>query len=137
LDDDLEANLHDEVYVSKNGQCQWRTSPPEHRGRRSRHDILKQLGGPAPHVMPTSMSESIAYFLTDDMLDEICHCTNLEAEQQAQQDTWFPLCKEEFRAFIGILFLMGALRGGYQSLADFWSTDFGQNAIIAKCQSTI
>jgi hypothetical protein len=117
------------VYVSRDGQCQWESRQPDGRRRRNQHNILRHVGGVAPHVNPRAMSESVNRFLTDDMLKEIIKFTNLEAIRHETE--WNPLCLDELRGFLGILFLIGTLRGGHQSIRDFWDNDFGQNAIIA------
>jgi hypothetical protein len=128
VDDDLA--YEEEVYYSKNGKYLWKTLQPEQRGRKSMHNVVKHIEGPAPHVKPQSEIESLGYFLTDDILDEIVRCTNAEGERVMKQ-SWNYICKVELLGFIGILYLIGVLRGGKQRLRDYWDTLFGQNAIIA------
>ena len=73
------------------------------------------------------------------MLDLIVQYSNSEAENQIHNSTvgdqicarWFPICTAEVRAFIGILFLQGVLRGCKQQLRDFWDNRFGQPTVIA------
>jgi hypothetical protein len=87
-----------------------------------------------PHVNPQSLIESLSYFLTDDILDEVIKFKNMEANRINGTNNSLisnPLCQLELNAFIGILYLMGVLKGGYESIRDFWHQDSGQKPIIA------
>ena len=126
-------------FLAKDGSIRWTSTEPQQRGRRNAANIVPQAGGPAPHVRPRSLSESFDFFFTQEMLDIVVENTNIEAEAQIENDgvaqelaqRWYPICRMELRAFFGILFLQGVLRGGNQRLRDFWDNRFGQPAIIA------
>ena len=128
-----------ETFVSKDGNHTYTTRVPNLSGRRSRQNIVRETGGPSPHVNPRSMSQSLSYFLTDDILQDILVYTNREAEQRIHAGEvapkikipWMPMSEEELRAFIGILYLDGVLRGSKQRLRDMWDKDFGINHVIA------
>jgi hypothetical protein len=128
--EELNCDNDIQIYVSKDGKYRWSSQEPQQRGRRSLENVVRHIEGPAPHVKPVTCVNSLSYFMSDDILDEIVRCTNYEGERVLQQD-WTPLCNDEIKCFIGILYLIGVLRGGYQCIRDYWDSTFGQNAIIA------
>lgn len=126
-DSDNEAQL---IYTSKNRQIQWSSKNIERRrGRARRQNIVHELEGPAPHVRPQELSDSVDYFLTHELLEMAVRYTNQEAERI--NDDWDPVSQEELRAFCGVLYLIGVLKSGRERLRDFWDGNFGQKSIIA------
>lgn len=132
-------NVAGATYVSKNGNMEW-NSHRNNIGRLNAANILRDRNsGPAPHVNPADLHASFSYFFTDDMLDKIVLHTNQEAERQIaaglvsaeSAELWYEVTRQELSAFIGILLVMGALRGGMERLQDFWHPIFGQNSVIA------
>ena len=129
----------EEFFLSKDGLHRFTTKTPNTSGRRSRQNIVRSVGGPAPHVKPESASQSLSYFLTDDILLDLVKYTNEEARRRIDSgelsrslaDSWTPVCMSEMQAFIGILYLNGMLRGGKQRLRDLWDSDFGIQHVIA------
>jgi hypothetical protein len=128
-----ENEIAERVYYSRNEQYIWSTDEYQQVGRRNRQNIIREVDGPSPHVKPQSIDQSFNYFFTDEMLLLIVGKTNEYANEQClnESHTWNDLCLEELKGFIGILVVMGALRGGKQSLRDFWDETFGQKTIIA------
>lgn len=137
--EDIEL-VNDVPYISKNGNMEWTPNPPNVAGRRNAANIIRNDNhGPAPHVNPQDLVGSLSYFFTDDMIGKIVEHTNQEAARKIQSGKvppdqsrlWFDICDYELKAFLGILIIIGVLRGGQQRLADFWNGLFGQNCVIA------
>ncbi|XP_067101197.1 piggyBac transposable element-derived protein 4-like [Osmerus mordax] len=93
--------------LSKKGSY-WNEHPPI-QGRTRSHNILRSCAGPAPGSRSISPKDAWDMFITDEIIDEVLKCTNLEGRRAAaaKGKEWRSVDKEEFMAFIGLTVLAG------------------------------
>ncbi|XP_056880212.1 piggyBac transposable element-derived protein 4-like [Takifugu flavidus] len=92
---------------SKNGSY-WNENPPTH-GRTKSHNILRSCPGPTPGSVAVSPKDAPDKFISDNIIEEVLKCTNLEGRRAAavKGKDWKSIDKEEFLAFIGLTLLAG------------------------------
>ncbi|KAK9976650.1 hypothetical protein ABG768_021855 [Culter alburnus] len=93
--------------MSKNG-FYWSKYPPAH-GRTRSYNILRSCPGPAPGSTANSPKDAWDMFISDNIIEEVLKCTNLEGRRAAaaKWKEWRSIDKEEFMAFIGLTILAG------------------------------
>ncbi|KAL7369940.1 hypothetical protein ABVT39_013743 [Epinephelus coioides] len=93
--------------LSKNGSY-WNENPPTHSRIRS-HNILRSCPGPTPGSAAVSPKDAWDKFISDNIIEEVLRCTNLEGRRAAaaKGKEWKSINKEEFLAFIGLTLLAG------------------------------
>jgi hypothetical protein len=103
----VHRTANDKTRKAKNGTY-WDKDPPP-SSQTLNHNIVRFSQGPARSANCGTSLSSFDTFIDEFMLDEICHCTNLEARRVADQRSkkWRALNAEELRAFIGILINAG------------------------------
>ncbi|XP_061756675.1 uncharacterized protein LOC133552992 isoform X1 [Nerophis ophidion] len=88
----------------------WSELPPS-QGRTQSHNIIRSRSGPAEGLSTTvSPKDAWELFITDDILQEVMKCTNLEGRRvaTARRKEWTNVTKDEFMAFIGLTLLAGS-----------------------------
>ena len=65
VESEFEEDNGYETYTSKDGKRLWKSMPPSQAGRRASHDVVKQIGGAAPHVKPQCVREAIYQLFLD------------------------------------------------------------------------
>lgn len=92
---------------SKNGSY-WNENPPTHGKTRS-HNILRSCPGPTPESRAVSPKDACDMFMSDNIIEEVLKCTNLEGRRTAtaKGKEWRSIDKEEFMAFMGLTLLAG------------------------------
>jgi len=75
----------------------------------------------------SSLAESLKLFITNDILNEICHHTNADGNSQIQI-MWKDISSVELFAFLGLCIVSGFLRTRKEPVAKLWTT----NAAYAK-----
>lgn len=94
--------------MSKRGSY-WSEHPPPPQGRTRSHNILRSCPGPVPGSTSISPKDAWDMFISDNIIDEVLKCTNLEGRRTAaaKGKKWRSIDKEEFMAFIGLTLLAG------------------------------
>ncbi|XP_061747885.1 piggyBac transposable element-derived protein 4-like [Nerophis ophidion] len=88
----------------------WSELPPT-QGRTQSHNIIRSRSGPAEGLSITvSPKDAWELFITDDIIQEVMKCTNLEGRRvaTARRKEWTNITKDEFMAFIGLTLLAGS-----------------------------
>uniref|UniRef100_A0A8C4NHB4 PiggyBac transposable element-derived protein domain-containing protein n=1 Tax=Eptatretus burgeri TaxID=7764 RepID=A0A8C4NHB4_EPTBU len=100
-------NAQETIRTSRNG-TNWGENPPLQQ-RTPRHNIMRNPPGPAPGNTPRSPKHAWDLFVTDNMLEEICKCSNLEGQRAAanKKKVWKDISKNELLAFLGVSLLAG------------------------------
>ena len=65
---------------------------------------------------------------SDEFLDTAVNKTNLYASRNLRLRNWVPVTKEEMKAYLGILILMGITRK--PSVRHYWHKKIGENCIF-------
>jgi len=108
----------------------WSSQPPPNRGRRRVQDIVREQSGITATARVTSILESFALFLTDEMIDIIVRETNREAQRvfadwntahHDQQKIWKVTTDNEIKAFVGLLLLAGVHRAKNEPVSELFS----------------
>lgn len=98
------------------------------RGRKSKCNILKEVGGPTPHakrnVIDNSPSSAWRLFIDEWILKHIKKCTEDEAHRQIHDTEW-NITLEEIDAFISILYARGIYCAKGLEVDSLWSKDWG------------
>uniref|UniRef100_UPI00358F8AC9 piggyBac transposable element-derived protein 4-like n=1 Tax=Myxine glutinosa TaxID=7769 RepID=UPI00358F8AC9 len=91
---------HNGTYWSENPPLQQKTPSPK---------IMRNPPGPAPGNTTMSPKDAWDLFVTDNMLKQICQCSNLEGQRKAasKKKVWKDISKNELLAFLGISLLVG------------------------------
>ncbi|XP_056869731.1 piggyBac transposable element-derived protein 4-like [Takifugu flavidus] len=86
----------------------WNENPPTH-GRTKSHNILRSCPGPTPGSVAVSPKDAWDKFISDNIIEEVLECTNLEGRRAAavKGKRWKSIDKEEFLALIGLTLLAG------------------------------
>ena len=121
--------------LSKNGSY-WNENPPTH-GRTRSHNILRSCPGPTPGSTAVSPKDAWDMFITDNIIEEILKCTNLEGRRiaTAKGKEWRSINKEEFMAFIGLTLLAGGEKSWDVALRELFMDPL-QNPIYKATMST-
>ena len=109
-DDDSEEPWGATNRVGRNGTY-WSENPPP-PSRTQRHNILRQNAGTKSGVQTYSPRDAFKLFLTEEIIEEVCRCTNLEGKRVAtsKRKKWKTLSKEEVSAYLGLVILAGCER---------------------------
>ncbi|XP_034058307.1 piggyBac transposable element-derived protein 4-like [Gymnodraco acuticeps] len=93
--------------LSKKGSY-WNEQPPT-QGRARTHNILRRCPGPVSGSTIISPKDAWELFISDNIIEEVLRCTNLEGRRAAaaKGKEWRCLDKVEFTAFIGLTLLAG------------------------------
>ncbi|KAJ8403677.1 hypothetical protein AAFF_G00350030 [Aldrovandia affinis] len=86
----------------------WNEHPPT-QGRTRSHNILRCCPGPASGLSTVSPKDAWDMFISNNIIEEVLHCTNLEGRRAAaaKRKEWRRIEKDEFMAFIGLTLLAG------------------------------
>ena len=71
---------------------------------------MNEQPGPKRTVITTSPFSELELFLTEEIVEEVCKCTNLEGKRLAtiKRKRWNNVSKEEFLAYFGLVLLAGS-----------------------------
>ena len=121
--------------VGKNGH-RWSTQLPSRYGRTRRENIVTHLPGPKREARILQSPEQAWNLLfNEQMIDIIVLYTNEEITRQSgdmvAQSYTKSTNKTEVKAFIGLLFLSGALRVSNSNVDELWSVKFGNGIFRA------
>lgn len=127
-------NVH--AIKGKNGH-RWSTLVPERRGRVRADNLVTHLPGPKGDGRNvTNIIEAWSLVINDEILEVLTRHTNEEIarksvdrrnEQSYAKETSFL----EIKAFIGLLYISGALRNSNCNVEELWSLDFGNGIFRA------
>lgn len=117
-------------YFGKDGTV-WLKTPFRQNVRTRAENIITQLPGVTPEAKSaTSELECWDLFFSNDMLQNVLKFTNVRIQRKIEscndlaKHTYMKECSiEEFKAFIGLLYIAGLNRSGRQNLSDLWSSD--------------
>ena len=70
----------------------------------------------------SGLAETLKLFITDDILNEICHHTNAEGSSRISK-MWEGISSEELFAFLGLCIISGVLRTRKEPAAKLWATN--------------
>ena len=73
----------------------------------------------------SSLAETLKLFITDDILNEICHHTNAEGSYRISK-VW----KEELFAFLGLCIVFGILRTRMEPVTNLWTSNAAYVTLI-------
>jgi len=68
----------------------------------------------------SSLVKILKLFITDDILNEICHHTNAEGSSRIPK-MWKDISSEELLAFLGLCIVSGILKTRREPLAKLWT----------------
>ncbi|XP_072380563.1 uncharacterized protein [Diabrotica undecimpunctata] len=126
--------------LGKNGH-RWSTQAPARQGRTRRKNIVIHLPGPKGEASTVqSPEQSWNLLFNEQIIDVIVLHSNEEVIRKCndirQQSYTRPATRTEVKAFIGLLFLAGALRVSNCNLDDLWSVKFGNGVFRRRCHSS-
>lgn len=121
--------------LGKNGH-RWSTKQPSRRGRTTAANLVIRLpGGKGNARILQSPEEAWNLLFNEEMLDIIVLFTNEEIIRKRESITAQSYTKLtnkiEVKAFIGLLFISGALRVSNSSVDELWSLQFGNGIFRA------
>ena len=123
-----EPESESNFFWGKDKTSKWAKNPPKRTVRKRAHNIITHL----PGVIGNARNAKTAVdcwnnLFTDDILNTIVRYTNQYIEsikpKFSRERDITSTDVIEVRAFIGLLYLAGALRGNRQSLEELWGTD--------------
>lgn len=114
----------------------WSTEIPDRRGRTRRENIVLHLPGPRQQARGVrSPIEAWELLFNTEMLDLVVHHTNQEILRKSLEGVMQSYKKStnviEIKAFIGLLYLAGALRLSNSNLDEIWSIKYGNGLFRA------
>lgn len=117
-----------DVCLGKDKITKWSKKKPNTRVKRASHNVLMHLPGVIGEARNASSPlECWKCIMSEEMIKMIVNYTNIFIESirnrfQRDRDAK-PTDVAEFKAFIGLLYLAGALRSNRQSLEELWGED--------------
>ena len=132
-DDDIVGDLVEAIhqanqtFIARNGVV-WNRQPiPRNNRRFPAHNVIHQQPGPTRAALQScgnSPDDALRIFLTDEIVNTIVECTNVEGRNQVQN--WTATDMNEMRCFFGLLLLIGVYKGKNSSIAELWSKHDGR-----------
>ncbi|XP_055936820.1 piggyBac transposable element-derived protein 4-like [Argiope bruennichi] len=115
-------------FVGKDKTTKWQKEPFRNQKRIPVQNIIKKLPGNtqfSKHV--TSPIDAWRLIFDDSIIEMIVKCTNTYVESisgnfKRERDAK-PLVKEEFCAFVGLLYIAGLHKSSHVNVRDLWATD--------------
>lgn len=137
------SETSDEYFVGKNKRTLWNKLPVVSKfSKTNKKNIVRILPDVKPCI-PYITDERYAFdrFFTDDIIENIVYCTNLEIARMREnydrsrnaRDT----TKTEILAFIGLLILAGAKKQDHTHFRELWTTDGTGSEIFRACMGSI
>lgn len=133
-----EANEQD--FIGKNG-FEWQKNPSSLRGRRGRHNVIRNAVGSAPrNVRIESILGSFLLFVTETMLQSIVHHTNsyaatfIENNDGWYRQRWSDIDVSELMAFLACIIFAGVSKSCNESYEELWAVDTGR-PFLRACMS--
>lgn len=122
--------------VSPDGTVWTVTEAGSTSGRYSRQNIFTDRVGPTPHAkrnVDETCKSAWQLMFTRKMIKHILDCTIEEARRELQDENWI-ITVDELEAFIGILYIRGAIGSHSLDVDSLWSFKWG-NPIIKAIMS--
>lgn len=134
------ATNEDDYYVGKDGITKWRKNKFPANVRTRSCNIITHLPGPKCEARDRKNEiEIFALFFDDNMLRTIVTCTNIYIDKIRGNFSRERDAKHtdvlEIQAFIGILYLIGALRCSRKNLSKLWDNSMGNG--LESCYLTM
>ena len=102
------------------------------RCRKHKHNIIRGKSGLTAYIKNiSSLAETLKCLITDDILNEVCHHTNVEGSSQIP-DLWKNISSEELLAFLGLYTVYGILRTRKEPGANLWTTNAAYARLISR-----
>lgn len=130
-----------EYFVGRDKTTIWYKKPVASKfSKINKKNIIKIFPGPKPCAKDiTDYGSAFLKFFTDDIIEHIIHCTNLEIKKlrlnydrpRDAKDT----TKTEFLAFLGLLLLAGVKKENHTHFLELWANDGTGNEIFKACMS--
>lgn len=125
-------NIPNGNYIGRNG-FEWNLVAPDNRGRRGRHDIIREREGPSILGRgAVDILDTFHLFVSDEILLAIVRYTNDYAALYNTQnpgwtgERWTNIDIIELKAFIACLLFCGLSKSRHESYDQLWSTDIGR-----------
>ena len=89
---------------------------------------MHEQPGPKRTVIANSPSNALELFLSEEILDEVCKCTNLEGRRVAssRRKRWNNVSKEELLAYFGLVLPAGSEKQWDVSTHELFGNDFSK-----------
>lgn len=121
--------------LGKNGH-RWTTQEPARQGRTRRENIVLHLPGPKNEARTQQSLEKIwDLLINENIFNIIVRYTNEEITRRSMgiltQSYTKPTDNVEIRAFIGLLYISGALRLSNANIDELWSAKYGNGIFRA------
>ena len=111
-DEDNEPHTKTTNRTSRNGTY-WRSDAPP-PSRTPRHNIMHKQPGPKRTLITNSPFSAFELFLSEEIVEEVCKCTNLEGRRVAtvkeSGGTMYP--RKNFSLILGLYFLLALKSSG-------------------------
>lgn len=118
----------DDAFVSRNGEILWQEFTRNPQGRLSAQNVFKGKPGPSflgkKSIVEAECSSAFFLLLDNFIVKRIILCTEAESHRQTQSNEW-KLTVDELLAFIGLLYVRGAMCASSLELESMWSSKFG------------
>ena len=108
FDEDNEPHAEIANQTGRNGTY-WRSDTPT-PSRTPKHNITHEQPDPKRTVIANSPSNALELFLSEEILEEVFKCTNLEGKRVASSRSkrWNNVSKEKLLAYFGLVLLAGS-----------------------------
>lgn len=117
-----------DFFIGKDKTTKWHKEPFRVQKRRAPQNIIRKLPGNTQlSKNVTSPIDAWRLIFDDSIIEMVLECTNIYIEKicgnfKRQRDTK-PLEKEEFCAFVGLLYIAGLHKSSHVNVRDIWATD--------------
>lgn len=136
---DLDNEVTEANFVGKDKSTTWNKNPTTSKFRKaSKKNIVKIISGPKPCARDiTDERSAFEKFFTEDMIQNIVECTNVEIEKlrvnYARPRDAKNTTKNELLAFLGLLLLVGTKKQNHTHFLELWTTDGTGSQICRAC----
>ena len=111
--------------TSRNGKVTWSMNPPRRRRTPTRNIVRdNQMGKPVAGINPADLKQCLDLFLTVDMKHLAIQHSNEKGREKFGVD-WNDIDVIEFDGFVGVLLLIGVLKGKNEDVQELWDENFG------------
>lgn len=116
------------LYSSRDGNV-WSDTAP-FQGRRRACDVVRVQSGPKNHAVPQKVDDAVFLFCDEEFMNIIVQSTNKEMTDVYtglnKLDDLHLLDMAEAKAFLGLLILIGVLKGRREPLEQLWDDKWGR-----------
>ena len=129
FNDDCERDESNDFFCGKDKNTKWYNNPCVSKFTKTqKHNVLKTILGPEDDAnLIQSKLDAFYLLISDIMIEEIAHCTNIQIESvqlnySRSRDAKF-LTKIKLSAFFGLLYLSGLKKSKHMHFSELWATD--------------